>query len=291
MRYAFINRQSKNHSVRALCRVLGVSEQGYYQWKNLPLSQRRRRRVELRIHVRAEFRRLKGRYGSPRIWRELKEQGIICSERAVARIMREEGLRARAARKFRATTNSKHSEPVANNILNRQFTVDRPNRAWASDITYLWTSQGWVYLAVILDLYSRRVVGWAVHRRITSDLVCKAFMQAMARRSPPPGLIMHSDRGVQYASKDFRSLLSRHKAVQSMSRRGDCWDNAVAESFFHSFKVEAIHGLSFNTRREVEQEVFDYIERFYNKERKHSTLGYLSPENFERVKQISACVA
>ena len=195
--------------------------------------------------------------------------------------MRKEGLKARGARKFRATTNSKHALPVAANVLERNFNPSAPNQVWASDITYLWTREGWLYLAVFLDLFSRRVVGWAVSKRIDTRLVSMAFLRAIARRSPAPGLLVHSDRGVQYASHEFRQLLSEHAARQSMSRKGNCWDNAVMESFFHSLKVEAIHGLDFQTRKEVEFEVFDYIERFYNPRRRHSKLGYISPMEFE----------
>lgn len=281
MRYAFIEQQHSAYSVSALCRALGVSEQGYYQWRTAPASRREQRRESLTFKIRTEYKKFDERYGSPRIHRELRAQGCKCGERLVAAIMRSEGLRARGARKFRATTNSSHKYPVAENLLQREFTVVAPNRVWVGDITYLWTREGWLYVAVFLDLFSRRVVGWAVGRTIDAQLVKTAFLRAVARRSPAPGLLVHSDRGVQYASREFRHLLAQHGAVQSMSRKGDCWDNAVAESFFHSFKVEAIHGLDFRTRKEAEFVVFDYIERFYNKIRRHSSLGYLAPSVFE----------
>lgn len=284
MKYAWIERQRGSYSVRLLCNALKVTEQGYYQWLKAPESRRDNRREVLKLRVRSEYQRQRQRYGSPRIHRELAAQGVQCSERLVADIMRQEGLRARGARKFRATTNSAHKLPVAANVVARAFTVEAPNDVWAGDITYLWTREGWLYLAVFLDLFSRRVVGWALAKTLDTRLVSLAFQRAVARRSPGAGLVVHSDRGVQYASREFRDLLAKHKAVQSMSRKGDCWDNAVVESFFHSLKVEAIHGLDFVTRKEAEFEVFDYIERFYNKTRRHSYLGFLAPETFEKQK-------
>jgi len=282
VRYAWIEQQRGSYSVRTLCRVLEVTEQGYYQWLKAPLSAREHRREALTVRIRAEYRRHRERYGSPRIHRELKEQGFRCGERHIASIMRQEGLRARGARKFRATTNSAHRLSVAANVLQRAFQVEAPNRVWAGDITYLSTREGWLYLAVFLDLFSRRVVGWAVGKTIDTRLVTSALSRAVARRSPKPGLVVHSDRGAQYASHEFKALLGRHQMVQSMSRKGDCWDNAVVESFFHSLKVEAIHGLDFHTRKEAEFEVFDYIERFYNKTRRHSYLGFQAPDVFEQ---------
>lgn len=267
-----------------MCKVLEITEQGYYRWLKAPLSERDIRRQRLLVQVRTEYQKSKQRYGSPRICRELKAKGIRCSERRVAAILRTEGLRALAARKYRATTNSKHTLAVAENVLGREFNPTQKNKVWAGDITYLWTNEGWLYLAVFLDLFSRTVVGWATSNRIDASLICTAFSRAVARRSPVPGLLVHSDRGAQYASSDFRSLLTQHQAVQSMSRKGNCWDNAVVESFFHSLKVEAIHNSRFATRREAEFEVFDYIEHFYNKLRRHSALEYLSPEVYETEK-------
>jgi len=195
--------------------------------------------------------------------------------------MRDEELCAKAGRKFRATTDSGHDKPIAPDLVERRFSALAPNLVWVGDITYLWTAEGWLYLAVFIDLYSRKVVGWATGPRITSNLGRLAFMRAVARRRPPPGVIVHTDQGVQYASEAFRAALSDAKACQSMGSRGDCYDNAVAESFFHSFKVEAIHGSDIETRREMEVEAFEYIERFYNKRRKHSAIGLCSPEQFE----------
>ena len=281
MKYAFIEQQSRFHTVSRLCKVLGVFEQGYYYWLKAPLSRRDERKKLLNQRVRIEFDSNKSRYGSPRIYRELRAKGCSYGQRQVAKAMKEQSLRARGARKYKATTNSRHNHPIALNLLNRAFRVEKPNQKWVGDITYLWTREGWLYLAVFLDLYSRRVVGWSLGNRLDARLVCSAFARAIARRSPPPGLLVHSDQGVQYASNEFRETIARHKAIQSMSRKGNCWDNAVVESFFHSFKIEAAYGLDFATRKEAEFEVFDYIERFYNRRRRHSYLEFLSPEEFE----------
>ena len=223
----------------------------------------------------------RGRYGSPRIHDELLDQGISCGRKRVERLMRDEGLKAKAARKFKVTTDSAHSEPVAADLVKRDFTASEPNKIWVGDITYLWTKEGWLYLAVFIDLYSRKVVGWAIGSRLQASLVTLAFDRAIARRRPAPGLIVHTDQGSQYASAAFRRTLRQAQAIQSMGSRGDCYDNAVAESFFHSLKVEVIFGSDIETKREMEYEVFDYIERFYNKKRKHSAIGLRSPEQFE----------
>ena len=199
--------------------------------------------------------------------------------------MRTDRLRARGARKYRATTDSTHGKPTAPNLLDRQFTAAAPNKAWVGDITYLWTREGWMYLAVFIDLYSRMVVGWKLGTRLTADLVTGAFERARLRRRPAPGLLVHTDQGSQYVSDSFAKALQSVSARLSMSRRGNCWDNAVAESFFHSLKVEAIHGSDIQTRREMEQEVFDYVERFYNARRRHSSIGYRSPKVFEQQQQ------
>lgn len=288
MRYAFIKRHVGEYAVSTMCRVVEVQSQGYYQWIRHSPSNREHRLAWKRCQIRALFAEFKGRYGSPRITKELRFAGHRCSERQVAKIMREEGLRARAAKKYRATTDSRHSLPVAKDLVQRNFKVERPNTVWAGDITYLWTAQGWLYLAVVLDLYSRRVVGWATSRFINVELVCEAFARAVARRNPSRGLIMHTDRGSQYASRDFQALLQCYGAVPSMSRKGNCWDNAVVETFFHSLKVEAIHGESFSTRDVAASCLFEYIERFYNQRRRHSTLEFLSPVEYERETQLRA---
>ena len=281
MKYAYISTERRTFPVAALCRVLSVHEQGYYAWRRRPVGKRGAANERLRSEIRMVFAEARQRYGSPRVTAELRERGVGCGRHRVARLMRRDGHRAKAARKYRVTTDSSHGKPVAGNVLDRQFEVAVPNRLWAGDITYVATREGWMYLAVFIDLYSRMVVGWKLGTRLTAELVTGAFERAAARRRPAPGLLVHTDQGSQYASEDFARVLRRHGATLSMSRKGNCWDNAVAESFFHSLKVEAIHGNDFQTRREVEREVFDYIERFYNRKRRHSAIGLRSPECFE----------
>ena len=237
--------------------------------------------MSLSAKIRVIHAESKSRYGSPRVHDELSDLGILCGKKRVERLMRQEGLKAKAGRKFKVTTDSAHSKPIAPDLVKRNFTAPAPNQVWVGDITYLWTAEGWLYLAVFLDLYSRMVVGWASGTRLQASLVTLAFARATARRRPPPGLIVHTDQGSQYASETFRNILKDAHVRQSMGSRGDCYDNAVAESFFHSFKIEAIYGSDIVTRREMEYEVFDYIERFYNKKRKHSAIGLRSPEQFE----------
>ena len=221
-------------------------------------------------------------YGSPRIWDALQKEQIPCSENRIARLMQSNGLAAVQKRKFKATTNSKHNWPIAPNLLERNFYVEEPNRIWVSDISYIWTWEGWLYLAFILDLCIMGVVGLAMSERITDDLTQSALRQAIGRRNPPPGLIHHSDRGSQYASGDYQTLLKKHEIIPSMSRKGDCWDNAVAESFLHTLKVEKVNRCRFKTRDEAKREIFRYIEMYYNRKRTHSSLGYLSPFDFEK---------
>jgi transposase InsO family protein len=237
------------------------------------------------MHMSAKIRVIhaesKEAYGSPRIHRELLEQGIQCGKNRVARLMRQESLRAKAARKFRVTTDSAHERLVAPDLVQRNFSAKAPNKVWVGDITYLWTTEGWLYLAVFIDLYSRMVVGWSIGTRLHASLVTLALARAVARRRPEPGFIVHTDQGSQYASEAFKQALQDANARQSMGSRGDCYDNAVAESFFHSFKVEAVYGSDIETRREMEVEVFNYIEHFYNRKRKHSAIGLRSPEQFE----------
>lgn len=268
--------------------MLLVREQGYYAWKKRGASKRELEDRRLSSEIRVIFAAKKKRYGSPRVHDELKSSGKRVGRKRVARIMRGEGLCAKAARKFRSTTDSSHSKVVAPNLLKQNFTVPAPNRVWVGDITYLWTKEGWMYLAVWIDLYSRMVVGWRLGTRLNATLVTLAFRNACLRRRPPPGLILHTDRGIQYASNAFEHAVQQAQAIQSMSRKGCCCDNAVAESFFHSLKLEAIYGTDIETRREMEYEVFDYIERFYNKERRHSAAGRMSPFQFEQLNTTKA---
>jgi transposase InsO family protein len=239
--------------------------------------------AKLLIEVRRVFLENNSNYGSPRIWRQLSnKEAIKCSENRVARLMRVNGIVAVQKRKFRATTNSSHDYRVWPNVLNRTFEVERPNAVWVSDITYVWTWEGWLYVAAVLDLFSRGVVGLAMDKTIADTLVIRAIMQAILRRSPEQGLIVHSDRGSQYAGDNFKAVLEQNGFIGSMSRKGDCWDNAVAESFFHTLKVELIHRYRFRTREEAQRKIFEYVEMYYNCRRAHSTLGFVSPFEYEK---------
>jgi transposase InsO family protein len=261
---------------------MGVSRSGYYAWKGRPRSARQREGEQLLAHIRGAFEQSRATYGSPRIHRELGERGVACGEGRVARLMRQNGIRVQPVRRFRATTDSAHALPVAANLLERDFTAEGADRRWAADITYLWTREGWLYLAVVLDLFSRRVVGWSIRPTLERGLVIGALEAALSRRRPAAGLIHHSDRGSQYASGEFQLALSRAGIVCSMSRKGNCWDNAAVESFFGTLKREAVRGRPFASREEARSVVFEYIEVWYNRKRRHSSLGYLSPEQFER---------
>ena len=266
-----------------MCRALEVSRSGYYAFKSRPKSQQRVENEKLVIEIRRVFLENNSNYGSPRIWDQLKNKDHISwSENRVARIMRVNAIVAVQRRKFRVTTTSKHDYPVWPNVLNRNFIVDRPNTIWVSDITYIWTFEGWLYLAAILDLFSGGIVGLAMDKTIADTLVTQAMRQAILMRGPAKGLICHSDRGSQYAGNDFKAILAQNEFVGSMSRKGDCWDNAVAESFFHTLKVELVYRNKFRTRDEAKRKIFEYVETYYNRKRAHSTLGYLSPFEYER---------
>jgi transposase InsO family protein len=265
-----------------MCEVLAVSRSGYYAWRTRPDSARSRRRSELVTRMRAiHGERHKQSYGSPRMHRELAVRGEPVCENTVARLMREHGLRARTARKFRHTTDSNHRRPVAENVVNRDFQPSGKNETWVADITYIATGEGWLYLAAVEDLYTRKIVGWSLSERIDSRLVVDALEMAIQRELPGAGLKAHSDRGVQYASADYQSLLQRHGVTCSMSRKGNCWDNAPMESFFATLKKELVHQERYPTRESARRSVFEYVEVFYNRERRHSALGYVSPVQFE----------
>ena len=270
-----------------MCEVLKVSKSGYYAWLSRPESERHKVNRRLLSEIRMAHDRSRRTYGSPRVTVELKESGVSCSVNRVARLMSENGICAKRRRKFRATTDSKHSFAVAPNLLNRQFTIDYPNTVWVTDITYIWTSEGWLYLAGVVDLYSRMVVGWSMSNRITQQLTLEALNQALGRRCPKPGLLHHSDRGSQYAAGDYQQLLSEHQMTCSMSRKADPWDNAPMESFFGTLKTELIYGEKFSTREDAEMKIFEYIEVFYNRKRRHSSLGYKSPVDFERTATLT----
>ncbi len=284
-KYAAITAHRDRFPVRLMCRALGVSVGGYYAAHQRPASRRVQADERLRVHVRAVHTKSRGRYGAPRIREALKADGIPTSEKRVARLMREDGLRARRSRRAGGTTDSRHREPVAPNRLARRFALaahPAPDRAWVGDLTYVPTREGWLYLAVLLDLATRRVVGWATGATLDTALPLAALRQALAERRPAAGRLVHSDRGSQYASQAYRAVLAAHGAVQSMSRKGDCWDNAVAESFFSTLEHELLADADFHSRHEAQHAIFDFVEVWYNRERRHSTLGYVSPVQYER---------
>lgn len=265
-----------------LCRVMQVSRSGFYAWKAREPSARKQEDGQLLERIRGCFERSRGTYGSPRILRDLREQGYSCGRQRVMRLMRQAGLKPAVRPRFRVTTDSRHSLPVADNLLARDFTASAVDLKWVSDITYLWTGEGWLYLAVTLDLFSRRVIGWSMHTRLDRSLAVNAREAALCQRHPEAGLLHHSDRGSQYASGEFQACLRKEGIVCSMSRKGDCWDNAAVESFFGTLKQELVNRRSFVTREIARKEVFEYIEVWYNRQRRHSALGYLSPAEFER---------
>jgi transposase InsO family protein len=282
VRFAFIAAEKAAFPVRVLCRILAVSRAGFYAAQARPAAAHTRRDQQLAVAIAAIHAETRQRYGSPRVHTELRARGQRVSRKRVARLMRQRDLAARRRRRYRVTTDSRHPFPVAANVLARQFTAPAPDAVWVTDITYIPTGEGWLYLAVILDLYSRGIVGWAMSDRITQQLTLDALGMALARRRPREGLLHHSDRGSQYASGDYQTALGRQGIVGSMSRRGDCWDNAVAESFFATLKVELVHDALWSTRAAARGAVFEYIEIFYNQQRRHSSLGFLSPLAFER---------
>lgn len=280
MKYAWMNAQGE-FALAEMCAVLGVSVSGYRAWKRGGKPDRKRLTdTQMLALIQAIHAELKGAYGSPRMVRELRERGFSASKERVERLMRENGIRARHKRRYKATTDSRHGLPVAQNLLERDFTPSAPNQVWTSDITYLWTDEGWLYLAIVLELFNREVVGWSLEPRMTADIITDALTMAWFRRKPAPGLIHHSDRGSQYASQAFQARLGEYGMTCSMSGKGNCWDNAPTESWFNSFKNERVHGVRFATRAEMKSEAFEYIETFYNRKRLHSTLGYKSPTRF-----------
>jgi putative transposase len=282
VRYQFILQQEGRQTLTALCRTMEVSRSGFLGWRTRQLSAREQANGKLTEQIRAEYEKSHRRYGSPRVYQELKAQAVVCSEKRVARLMRAAGLRAVGARRFVRTTDSDHGLPIAENLLDRQFECDRPNRRWVSDITYVWTSEGWLYLAAFLDLCGRKAVGWSMSSDRQSGLVLEALEMAMRSRRPAAGLLCHSDRGGQYASAAYRERLDEAGAVRSMSRRGNCWDNAPMESFFASLKRELVYRVHFATREEARVAIFEWIAVWYNRQRRHSSLGYLTPEAYER---------
>jgi transposase InsO family protein len=284
VRYAFIKVHRTEFPVKAMCRVLRVGRSGYYDWLTRPQSSRRRRREELTGQVRRVHQESGGIYGSPRVCVELKEQGVAVCRGTVAKLMKEAGIRSVVARRFvPRTTDLRHDHPVAGNVLGRNFTADEPDRVWCTDVTCVRTGQGWLYVAGVMDLCTRGIVGWAAADTCTTALCLAAPEMALERRRPAPGLVHHSDRGVQYASEAYQSVLARHGIVGSMSRKGDCYDNAAMESFWSSYKREEVYAREgpYATRQEARAGFFEYTECWYNRRRRHSSLGYRSPMAFE----------
>lgn len=282
MSFRFIADHCGAWPVAWACDALEVSESGYYAWVGRPPSEADQRRDQLVATMAVVHAEVKERYGSPRMTAELNARGHVCTVNTVADLMKTHGIRAKTVRRFVRTTDSRHSLPVAGNLLERQFQPVRPNTAWSADITYIPTADGWLYLAVVEDLFSRRIVGWSMDATMTSRLVVDALDMALRRRAPEEGLLAHSDRGSQYASEHYQRLLAEHGITCSMSGVAQCWDNAPVESFFASLKRELVHHERYTTREEAKASIFEYIEAFYNRVRRHSSLGYLSPEEFER---------
>lgn len=281
MKYAFIKNHENKYPIDLMCRLLGATRSSYYSWRKGRVTQRLLRQQQLLAEIQKIHASSRGNYGSPRILKELRRKGIVVNHKTVEELMKKHGIQAKRKKKFKATTNSKHNLPVAPNLLNRNFTATKPNQTWVGDITYIATDEGWLYLATWIDLFSRKIVGWSMSSRMTADIAVNAFRMALFRQKREAPKMVHSDRGSQYASDDFRKELKKYGCKQSMSRKGNCWDNAVAESFFGTLKNELVHHEKYKTREEARLSIFDYIEMFYNKRRIHSHLNFVSPEEFE----------
>ncbi len=281
MKYAFVDKERTNHTIKLLCKVLEVSASGYYKWRKGGIAPAKERRANLLQRILEIFEESRQTYGSPRVHEQLLFEGIRCNHKTVERLMRENEIQPKRKRKFKRTTDSKHNLPIAPNVLGREFKVEEPDEVWVSDITYVETAQGWLYLCVFIDLYSRMIVGWSMSASMTTDFVLDAFDMGIGKRGRAP-IVVHSDRGSQYASEMFRKRIALYDCIQSMSRRGDCWDNAVAESFFGTIKQELIYRTTYTSRIQAAMSIFDYIEIFYNKRRIHSMLRFLTPEGKEQ---------
>lgn len=291
MKYVFIHAEKACFPVAFMCRHLAVSCSGYYAWMKRPAPAKKAADAQLAVEIAAVHKSSRGTYGSPRVHRELRAAGKRVGKKRVERLMRENGILGRRKRRFRRTTDSNHTNPIAPNILERQFAPEAANQVWVTDVTYVWTAEGWLYLAIMLDLFARRVVGWSASATNDTVLALDALGNALRTRRPEPGLIHHSDRGSPYASADYRAALKAHDLVASMSRTGDCWDNAVAESFFATIKAELIDIAYYATRAAAVAAIKDYIENFYNPQRRHSFLGYMSPMEYELKRQVAALAA
>lgn len=282
MRFEFIEEHRDAFCAKRMCDVLEVSARGLRAYRSRPASHRQRTDMVVLAHIKEQSRLSLGSYGRPRMTEELKELGLNVGHRRVGRLMRENGIRVERSKKYKVATDSNHAFNIAPNLLNRDFHADAPNQKWAGDISYVWTREGWLYLAVILDLHSRRVIGWAVSNRMKRDLAIRALKMAVALRQPPKGCIHHTDRGSQYCSHDYQKLLRQHGFQVSMSGKGNCYDNSAVETFFKTIKAELIWRRSWQTRRDAELAIFQYINGFYNPRRRHSALGWKSPVAFER---------
>jgi transposase InsO family protein len=282
VKYGFIREQANDYPVNMLCRLLSVQRSSYYDWRGRPGKVIPPEELALRRRMRALFAASRDSLGSRTMAKNLRQEGFEIGRDKTRRLMKQLQLKVKQKRKYKVTTDSKHNFPVAKNVLNREFSPSAPNQAWGTDITYLWTQQGWIYLAVVIDLYSRRVVGWSIDRRMKKALVIRALMMAVNLRKPPPGLIHHSDRGSQYASHDYQKLLRQYGLICSMSRKGNCWDNAPVERFFSSLKREWTGDRLYRTRQEAIADVREYVAVYYNSKRLHSTLGYTTPMNYEK---------
>ena len=270
-----------------MCQVFNISRSGYYYWKKYPISKRKIEDMKLKQKITEIYSKSRRTYGSPRIHRKLIREGYPISKKRVERLMQELDICAVAKKKYRATTDSKHSQPVVENHLNRNFTPDKPNQVWVADITYIYTQEGWLYLSTIMDLYSRKIIGWSLRNRLTKELVMAALYLAMKQRKLSSNLLLHSDRGSQYASELYQTLLRKNGILCSMSGKGNCWDNAVMESFYRTLKIELIYQRNYETRAQAQRDIFEYIEIFYNRKRLHSSLGYYSPEEYEKMIRVS----
>lgn len=283
MKYAFIENHQATFTVTRMCDMMEVSCSAFYDWLKRPESARSLEDRRLSEKVKKSHQKSRETYGARRIVKDLVEDDEVISRTRVGRLMKQQDLRSKSKRKFKATTNSKHNHPVAPNLLDRKFQVERADTVYAGDITYISTDEGWLYLAVLIDLYSRAVVGWAMSDRITAELANAALVMAVWKRKPNKGLMLHSDRGSQYASDLYQKTIKKNGYICSMSRKGNCWDNAPSESFFHTLKVELIHHRRYRTRQEAKQDIFEYIEVFYNRQRRHSTIGYHTPLAYEQM--------
>ena len=283
MKYEFINSYRSEFSMKKMCQVLKVSRSGCYDWENKEPNNRYKENTIMMNRIKAIYDENRGRYGSIRITKQLKNEGIVCGKNRIARLMSQNDIRAKTKKRFKITTNSKHNYQASPNLLKQNFTAQTINKKWVSDITYIYTKEGWLYFAGILDLCSKKIVGWSFGTKLTVDIVIQALNQAITRRCIKDDLIIHSDRGIQYACHDYKGLIAKNNFIQSMSGKGNCYDNAAMESFFKTLKTELVRWERYETRDEAKKSIFEYVEIYYNRKRMHSSLGYMSPEEFEKI--------